>query len=68
MIEDNHVRLADLPCTVRGFCYHDDDGENYIILNSRLTREQNITTFDHEMQHVLREEMYLTSYNEYEAV
>ena len=68
MIEENHVRLEDLPCSVRGFCYHDNDGEVYIVLNSRLTREQNQRTFDHEMEHILREEMYIHSFHEYEAV
>lgn len=59
------ARLMDLPTSVRGFCYHDDNGEEFIILNSRLTHEQNRKTFDHEMEHIENEEMYDQNYNEY---
>ena len=59
------ARLMDLPTSVRGFCYHDDDGEEFIILNSRLTHEQNRKTFDHETKHIKSSEMYDKTYNEY---
>lgn len=65
-MNEEHVRLMDLPTTVRGFCYHDDDGEEFIILNSRLTLEQNIKTLKHEQEHLERGDMYNESYNEYE--
>lgn len=61
----DHVILADLPCSVRGFCYHDDDGDYYIVLNSRLTRECNMATYDHENGHIIRGEVDDVLYEEY---
>lgn len=64
-MDENEARLMDLPTSVRGFCYHDDNGEAFVILNARLTREQNVKTFDHEKKHIARGDMYEISYNEY---
>lgn len=64
-MNDPTVRLADLPNSVHGFCYHDDDGEDYIILNSRDTREMNLKTYNHERGHLERGEMYNQNYIEY---
>jgi hypothetical protein len=65
MIMDEKVRLMDLPTSVRGFCYHDDDGNEYIILNSRHTWEQNRKTWKHEKKHIENGDMYEPTYNEY---
>ena len=62
---DRPALLIDLPTSVRGFCYHDDDGEPVIVLNARLTREQNRETFDHERDHIDRGDMFEPSYTEY---
>lgn len=62
---DEKVILQNLPTTVRGYCYHDDDGEAFVVLNARLTREQNLKTFDHEQKHIERGELYEPTYNEY---
>ena len=59
------TRLENLPTSVRGLCYHDDNGDEYVILNARLTREQNLKTFDHEQKHIERGELYEPTYNEY---
>ena len=59
------IRLADLPTSVRGFVYHDDDGEIYIVLNSRLSHEQNLSTYVHELKHVQRGELDNMNYHEY---
>ena len=64
-MDEEKVILQDLPTSVRGFCYHDNDGEEYVVLNSRLTREQNRRTYDHERGHIDRGEMYEPTYNEY---
>lgn len=64
-MEDSHVRLMDLPTSVRGFCYHDNNGEEFIILNSRLTREMNKKSYDHEMEHIDNGDMYNPNYKEY---
>ena len=65
-MNEHPVLLADLPTSVRGLCYHDDDGEAYIVLNSRLSREQNQLTYEHECKHITNSEMYDMNYNEYE--
>jgi hypothetical protein len=64
-MEDNTVILEDLPTSVRGFVFQGDDGEPVIVVNSRLTREQNRRTYDHERGHIERGDMYEPTYNEY---
>ena len=65
MTEDRPAILDNLPTTVRGFCFHDDDGEAFVVVNARLTREQNRRTYDHEKKHIDRGDMYEPTYNEY---
>lgn len=67
MIEDRPAVLVDLPTSVRGFCFHDNDGELIIVLNSRLTREANKTTYSHEVGHIVRNEIDNISYIEYQG-
>lgn len=62
---DERILLVNLPTSVRGFTYHDDDGNPYIVLNARLSREANIKTLDHEKQHIANEDMYNLDYHEY---
>lgn len=64
-MKERIVRLMDLPTSVRGFCYHDDDGNEYIILNSRLSREQNRKSYLHEQNHLKNGDMYNPDYIEY---
>ena len=64
-MEENEVILQNLPTSVRGFVFLGDDGEPVIVVNSRLTREQNLKTFDHEQKHIERGELYEPTYNEY---
>lgn len=59
------TRLENLPTCIRGLCYHDDDGRCYVILNARLTREANAGSYDHELGHITRGEMYDPTYREY---
>ena len=65
MEEERPATLVNLPTSVRGFCYHDDDGEEYVVLNARLTREANRKTFDHERRHIRRGDLYDGNYIEY---
>jgi len=65
MDEERPALLVNMPTSVRGLCYHDNDGESYIVLNARLTREQNRITYDHERAHIAGGEMYDPEYNEY---
>lgn len=59
------IRLMNLPTSVRGFVYHDDDGELYIVLNSRLSHEQNLSTYVHELKHISRGDLDDPNYHEY---
>lgn len=59
------VRLENLPPSVRGFIYHDDDGRIFIVLNARLTREINRRTYEHELAHLRRGDLYNHNYLEY---
>ena len=45
------VVLADLPCTVGGYCVTNADGEKICVLNSKHSRERNLKTFMHELRH-----------------
>ena len=64
-MDEEKVILQDLPTSVRGFVYQDDAGDPVIVLNSRLSREQNRRTYDHERGHIDRGEMYEPNYKEY---
>lgn len=65
MNDDCPALLMDLPTSIRGFCFLDDDGEPRIVLNSRLTHEQNMKTWLHERGHIIREELTDLNYHEY---
>ena len=64
-MEERDVILQDLPTSVRGFVFQGEDGEPVIVVNSRLTREQNRKTFDHEKKHIRMNELSDPTYNEY---
>lgn len=64
-MDDNRVILEDLPTSVRGFVFEDNNGDPVIVLNSRLTFEQNRKTYDHERRHITRGELTDPTYNEY---
>ena len=65
-MEKNEAILVDLPTSVRGFVFLGDDGEPVIVVNSRLTREQNRRTFRHEKNHIRKGHLTDASYMEYE--
>ena len=60
------VTLANLPTSVRGFVYLEEDGVPRIVLNANLTREQNRRTMDHEIRHIENDELTDPDYHEYE--
>lgn len=62
---ENEVILQDLPTSVRGFVFQGEDGEPVIVVNSRLTREQNRKTYRHERKHIKKNELNDPTYNEY---
>lgn len=66
MIDEPRVIMQDLPTTIRAFCYHDDEDNEFVVLNARLGYEMNRRSYMHELQHILHGEMYDASYKEYD--
>ena len=66
MIDPVQTILRDLPETVRGFTMLGSDYEPVIILNSRMSREQQRKTYRHEMRHILSGQLTDEEYKEYE--
>ena len=65
LMDEEMAILLDLPTSVRGFVYLDDNGDPRIVVNARLTREQNRTTYDHEQEHIDRGDLWDPNYIEY---
>ena len=65
MNNDVTVVLKDLPTTIRGFVTPGSDDEPCIVINSRMSREQQRLTFLHEMGHIERGELDDPNYVEY---
>lgn len=59
------IVLKDLPVGVRGFVCLGSDFEPVIVINSRLSREQQLLTYRHELRHLRRGEMFNEEYHEY---
>ena len=66
-MEEDIVYLENLPTSVRGLCFLGEDGEPVIVLNSRLTREQNRKTYNHEKRHIENDDLRNPDYHEYGA-
>ena len=67
-INKNNItyHLDNLPTGVRGFVFHDDEGRQTVILNARLGFKMNRETSDHELVHIIRDDLSDLSYKEYE--
>lgn len=59
------IVLKDLPVHVRGFVCLGSDFEPIIVINARMSREQQLRTYRHEIKHLQRGEMYNVNYHEY---
>lgn len=59
------IILKDLPVHVRGFVCLGSDFEPIIVINARMTREQQLRTYRHEIKHLQRGEIYNVNYHEY---
>jgi Zn-dependent peptidase ImmA (M78 family) len=64
-MNDVHVILMDLPVRIHGFVCLGSDYNPCIVINSRLTFEQQQKTFRHEMDHILSGQMDDENYFEY---
>ena len=61
------VILIDLPCTIRGFVCLGSDYNPCIVINARMSYEQQRKTYKHEMSHINNNDMYNDSYREYHS-
>ena len=64
-MSDVPIVLKDLPPDVRGFVCLGSDYEPIIVINSRMSREQQLETYRHEQNHLKRGDMYNEDYHEY---
>ena len=58
MRADVNTLLVDLPGTIKAFVAKDTDDFYTIYLNSRLSHEQNVVSFIHEMEHIENDDFY----------
>ena len=58
MRTDVNTMLVDLPGTIKAFVAKDTDDFYTIYLNSRLSHEQNVVSFIHEMEHIKNDDFY----------
>ena len=66
--EDVQVILMDLPTHVRGFVCLGSDYNPCIVINARLSAEQQKKTYRHEMKHIINGDQYNDTYHEYGAL
>lgn len=52
------IRVMDMPLTSPGFVMYDDDDHANIYLNARYNRETNEGTADHELTHVVNDDIH----------
>lgn len=64
-MSDVPIILKDMPVDVRGFVCLGSDYEPVIVINSRLSREQQRKTYEHELLHLRRGDMFNEEYHEY---
>ena len=57
--------LQNLPVSVKGFCYHDDDGQPVVVLNARMSAERRMKAYRHELEHIKNGDMFNEDYCEY---
>lgn len=68
MPDEVPVVLMNLPCHIKGFVCLGSDYNPCIIINSRMTAEQQLKTYKHEMEHIRKGDMYNENYYEYGAL
>ena len=51
-MEDIFVKLIELPYTIRSYVVLNKDQSYTIVLNSKLSHEQNMISYQHEMEHI----------------
>lgn len=51
-LEDIFVKLIELPYTIRSYVVMNKDNSYTIVLNSKLSHEQNLISYQHEIEHI----------------
>ena len=51
-MSDINILYANMPPSIRSYVVSNSDMSYTIVLNSRLTREQNIISYQHELNHI----------------
>ena len=51
-MDDTNVRFLALPCSVKAYVVANSDMSYTIVLNSNLSREQNVRSYAHELEHI----------------
>ena len=62
---DYRLTLANLPTSIRGYVFMEEDGVPRIVLNAKLTHEQNLRTVRHELMHLAAGDLDNPDYHEY---
>ena len=52
------IRVMDMPLTSPGFVMYDDDDHANVYLNARYNRETNEGTADHELTHIVNDDIH----------
>lgn len=47
-----NIQYLDMPCRIHGMIRENEDGSYTVILNSRDSRERNLQTYIHELNHL----------------
>jgi Zn-dependent peptidase ImmA (M78 family) len=63
---DVPVILKDLPVKIHGFVCLGSDYEPIIVINARLSRTQQLRTYQHEIKHIQHGDMQNINYHEYQ--
>ena len=52
IIITTNVIYADMPATIKAYTVNNQDDSFTIVLNSRLSREQHLKSYHHELTHI----------------
>ena len=55
---DYFVRIVDLPCPVGGMVTPNDDGTFSVYINAKNSREKQIKSYAHEVDHIENDDFY----------
>ncbi len=53
-----NIQFLDMPYKVHGMLRENEDGSFTILLNSRDSRERNLKAYQHEIKHLMRDDLY----------